>query len=50
MLDHVEMVDVATKLRSTIDAVLNQDNIRTRDLGGTASTQEYTAAILRRLS
>ena len=49
MLDHVEMVDVATKLRNSIDAVLNQDNIRTRDLGGSASTQEYTAALLKRL-
>jgi isocitrate dehydrogenase (NAD+) len=49
MLDHVGEVPAAAKLRQTIDAVLNEDKIRTRDLGGAASTQEYTTAILRRL-
>jgi isocitrate dehydrogenase (NAD+) len=49
MLDHVGEVPSAMKLRETIDAVLNEDKVRTRDLGGTASTQEYTTAILRRL-
>ncbi len=50
MLDHVGHGDMAALLRRTIDAVLNQDNIRTRDLGGTASTQDYAAAIIRRLA
>jgi isocitrate dehydrogenase (NAD+) len=49
MLDHVGMQDRAGRLRSALSTVLVTDNVRTRDLGGTASTGEITAAILRRL-
>ena len=48
MLDHVDRADLAKRLRAAIDAALNQDNIRTRDLGGTASTQEFAQAVIRR--
>ena len=50
MLDHVDQRDLATRLREAIDQVLNEDKVRTRDLGGTASTKEYTAALIRRVS
>jgi isocitrate dehydrogenase (NAD+) len=50
MLDHVGRVDAARRLRSAIDVVLNQDKIRTSDLGGTASTQEFTSAVIRRVA
>jgi len=30
--------------------VLSEDQVRTRDLGGTASTTEFAAAICRRLA
>ena len=49
MLDHVGLIDTARRLREAINAVLNQDNIRTRDLGGTASTSEYAKAVVRRI-
>lgn len=50
MLDHVGLVDTAQRLRAAVDAVLTQDNIRTQDLGGTASTTEYSQALIRRVT
>lgn len=46
MLDHVGHRDKAETIRSTIRRVLNQEGVRTGDLGGKANTREYTAAIL----
>jgi isocitrate dehydrogenase (NAD+) len=50
MLDHVGRTEAAERLRGTIDAVLNKDEIRTGDLGGTASTGDFTNAIVGRIS
>ena len=50
MLDHVGRLAEARRLRSAIDAVLNQDNIRTGDLGGSASTGSFADAIVRRVA
>jgi isocitrate dehydrogenase (NAD+) len=50
MLDHVGLQDKATRLRTAIDKVLREDNVRTGDLGGKATTREFTAAIVRRLA
>jgi isocitrate dehydrogenase (NAD+) len=50
MLDHVGKTGLATKLRGAIDRSLNQDKVRTGDLGGKATTKEYTQAILRNLA
>jgi isocitrate dehydrogenase (NAD+) len=49
MLDHVGLGDKAGQLRKAIDATLNIDNIRTGDLGGQAGTQEFTAALVKRI-
>ena len=49
MLDHVRQPDLATRLRRGIDETLNIDGARTRDLGGTASTTEFTRALVARL-
>jgi isocitrate dehydrogenase (NAD+) len=49
MLDHVKLHDKATRLRNGIDATLNLDRVRTGDLGGTASTGEFTRALVARL-
>src|ERR1700684_4581459 len=49
MLDHVKLGALATRLRSGIDATLNLDKVRTRDLGGGASTGQFTQALLARL-
>jgi isocitrate dehydrogenase (NAD+) len=50
MLDHVGLSDKATLLRTGIDQVLNTDKVRTGDLGGTATTKEFTAALVKRLA
>jgi isocitrate dehydrogenase (NAD+) len=50
MLDHIDRRDLAQRLRNGIDLVVNQDKVRTRDLGGSASTKEFTAALIRRVS
>ena len=48
MLDHVGRTDLARCLRGAINRVMNQDSVRTRDFGGTASTQEFAQAVSRR--
>jgi isocitrate dehydrogenase (NAD+) len=48
MLDHVSLADQATRLRAAALRTL-QDNVRTRDLGGEASTKDFTSAIVARL-
>lgn len=49
MLDHVGRQDLADRLRTAIDATLNQDQVRTGDLKGTASTRDFTRAVVARL-
>ncbi len=49
MLDHVELTDMATRLRQAIDATLNIDLVRTGDLGGSASTSTFTQALVKRI-
>ena len=49
MLDHVGHQEKARRLRAAIDDVLCKDNIRTGDLKGTASTKQFTQAIVARL-
>jgi len=50
MLTHVGLQESAARLRQAIDATLNQDATRTRDLGGKASTREFADALIRRIS
>jgi isocitrate dehydrogenase (NAD+) len=49
MLDHVGRQADATRLRAAIDGALREDNVRTGDLGGKATTADITSAIVRRL-
>ena len=49
MLEHVERDDLAERLRSALTLTLREDNVRTRDLGGSASTVEFAQAIVRRI-
>jgi isocitrate dehydrogenase (NAD+) len=49
MLDHVGRQDLAERLRGAISATLQTDKVRTGDLGGKASTAEFTAAIVGRI-
>jgi isocitrate dehydrogenase (NAD+) len=50
MLDHVKLHDKAQRVRRAIDQTLNLDQVRTGDLGGKASTSEYTRALVSRIS
>jgi len=49
MLEHVGLSVLAHRLRVAIDETLNVDQIRTRDLKGTASTIQFSDAVVRRL-
>jgi len=49
MLDHCQLVPLATRLRSAIDATLNIDLVRTGDLGGKAGTTEFAQAVVKRI-
>ena len=50
MLDHVNRSDLANPLRGAVLKTLQEDGVRTRDLGGQATTRDFAAAIVRRLS
>jgi len=51
MLDHLDMVDAATRIRTAIEATLRAHDSLTPDLaGGTGTTEAYTSAIIRRLT
>jgi isocitrate dehydrogenase (NAD+) len=49
MLEHAGRGELRQRIESAVDIVLNLDKVRTADLGGTANTQVYTQALLRRL-
>jgi isocitrate dehydrogenase (NAD+) len=49
MLRHIDEGTMADRIMTALGRVLAEDNIRTRDLGGTASTIEFADAIRRRL-
>src|ERR1700723_2672478 len=49
MLDPVPLPHMAMRLRTAIDQTLNLDQIRTGDLGGHASTAEFTRALVQRI-
>jgi isocitrate dehydrogenase (NAD+) len=50
MLDHCRLPDLASRLRNAINDTLNVDHVRTGDLGGRATTAEYTRALVKRIS
>jgi len=50
MLDHLEEHQQATRVRGAVHDTIVEDAIRTRDLGGTATTEEFGDAVTRRLS
>jgi isocitrate dehydrogenase (NAD+) len=49
LLDHVGQQESAGRVRTAIHAALQQPASRTRDLGGTASTEQFTTAVVRNL-
>jgi isocitrate dehydrogenase (NAD+) len=49
LLDHIGERGAAARIRAALMRVLDEGKVRTRDLGGTASTTEFTDAICRLL-
>lgn len=49
MLEHLGQTEVAANIRKAVDAVLMEGEIKTFDLGGTATTQAYRDAIIAKL-
>jgi isocitrate dehydrogenase (NAD+) len=50
MLEHVGRLDLAQRLRAAIDAAINVDGVRSRDIGGSASTQDFARAVAGRVA
>ena len=50
MLDHCKLPKLAARLRTAIHQTLNGDQVRTGDLGGNATTAEFTRALTRRIA
>ena len=50
LLDHVEQQEVATRIRGALDTVIRANESCTVDMGGSASTTEYTEALVRALA
>jgi isocitrate dehydrogenase (NAD+) len=49
MLEHVQLRELATRLRHALHDTLNIDKVRTGDLGGNAGTAAFTKALVARL-
>ncbi len=49
LLDHVDEVVTARRIRAAIEGTLRERKMLTRDVGGTASTEQYTNAVIARL-
>jgi isocitrate dehydrogenase (NAD+) len=49
MLDHLGKTEIAARIRRAFEAQLHEGKVLTRDLGGTASTDEFTNALIARL-
>ncbi|HEY8105147.1 MAG TPA: isocitrate/isopropylmalate dehydrogenase family protein [Gemmatimonadales bacterium] len=50
MLDHMGELDRAARIREAVEHVIVKQNLRTRDLGGTASTREFGDAVAKRVA
>jgi isocitrate dehydrogenase (NAD+) len=49
MLDHIGERDQAERIRGALTRILTEGAVRTHDLGGKASTTEFTDAICREI-
>jgi isocitrate dehydrogenase (NAD+) len=50
MLDHLGEAAAGNSVRAAVARVIEQDTVRTRDLGGTATTREFGDAVVRRIA
>jgi len=50
MLEHCRLPELAVRLRNGLAETLNLDNVRTGDLGGKATTRQFTHALVKRVA
>jgi isocitrate dehydrogenase (NAD+) len=50
MLDYLKETEAATRIRTAVEATLVEKKHTTRDLGGTSTTDEYTDALIAKLT
>ena len=46
MLEHIGQGDVAARIRRALETTIREGRVLTRDLGGTATTKEFTDAVI----
>lgn len=49
LLRHVNLPQYGTMIRNAVDKVLKDGKVRTKDVGGQSSTQEFTYAVINNL-
>jgi isocitrate/isopropylmalate dehydrogenase len=49
LCDHIGENHAGDRIRRAVTATIVADRVRTRDLGGTATTEEFGAAVARRV-
>ena len=49
MLDHLEQTETAQRIRDALERVVTRGEARTADMGGSATTTDFTAALVRAL-
>ena len=49
LLEHTGEQEISQRIKKAVQTVWETTNIRTPDLGGTATTEEYTQAVIRQL-
>jgi isocitrate dehydrogenase (NAD+) len=49
MLDHIGETAAGNRLRRALETTIVKDNIRTRDLGGSAATADFARAVVKRV-
>lgn len=49
MLDHIGLTQYADKIKSALYEVYSDTTVRTKDLGGTATTREFTYEVIKRI-
>ncbi|MFZ5623631.1 MAG: isocitrate/isopropylmalate dehydrogenase family protein [Gemmatimonadota bacterium] len=50
MLDHIGQIELGNRIRWAVERTIVDDGIRTRDLGGSASTEEFGRAVAARVA
>ena len=50
MLDHLDDTGTAKRIRGAVDRVVREGKVRTADIGGSASTGDFTRALVAALN